>query len=590
MSLFKSHAVRAIVFTSTLFLSSITLAEQSACIGFYRSKYWVPPVHAQGEMTYAGPYRLSDESIRAYNVDQAPAGYGQVKITLPNGVSYIAKHQHYPLGEGKVGVRILPTSDQKTSVLRPSQTADGKDIFGGEIVDRYLENQYGLGQGDPLFAFMTFTTPQKSNNVAFANVSELVQHGVGHMGGYLGGSLSRHSPQQYVPPGSWKNARYPINLSTIEMKGVKSANLNQNIKISLEILNQFGNGVKFPTEPYTFDYYRFVNLEEVLAYWRGWNDHSWERFPGEGPYIKKLINDKTYHCYCSEHITMATNVAINVPHTLEAYTKIWGPQVGPDLFAKVKANFKTISAGQELPKIDNFVPVWERHGIKNPTAFNAFGKSLAWAPLTLADMVNGFLSFYVSFSKAGPLFSSLALLNFYTEVNKRIGLKQEDFMKMAFPAIVEMWRHDATLKLSQVPDIQTMNMALDQYIQNVAGGYTQVFATMGPTGAQLSQMIIPALSAQLKGSAQWILENKSATMEIAEAKYKEAVSDDLERARQVKAALTTEEGLVQGIKYVEHYSPPHIINLIVNGVVPTDQNITIKTVATAFPAAEVVQP
>jgi hypothetical protein len=219
---------------------------------------------------------------------------------------YYREH-HYHLGDGRIGMRLLPVVDRegrpydeegniwrtrgdetnpyfdydptKSNLAR--DMGNGTRIYGSEEVDRYLRKAYGAAESDesfPIFALTSYIHPEQHEGTIFEVLKQKyfkTEAGITHLGAYIGKGMTRNAPLNYRSR-KWVNSGYPVTLATVSMEGVSPEVLNRNIITTLEILNRFGAGVQFPDD-YKFDRFRAIDLKETLDFYRGWVDHEWVR-------------------------------------------------------------------------------------------------------------------------------------------------------------------------------------------------------------------------------------------------------------------------------------------------------------------------
>lgn len=555
------------------------------------SRVLVNAAHSDKPTTLAGRWDFAD--LPTYS---SPEGIpGAISLGLPQGGSILIRDLQYALPDGKVGLHLLPTVDRPGMVGSrewkayppKGQTADGKTVEGSTLVDTFLREQFGLPKNDdsaPLFAVVTYSRMQENLSGTFRNLQDYSQNRTTHMGAYEGKGLTRHSPYDYATTRGWENAGYPATLSIVTMKGVEPRQFNLNAQISLKVLNEFNGGVKFPND-YKFDYFRQINLKEVLDYYRGWVDVKWERNPGEGPYNRKLQEENSFHCYCSEHVTMALNIAANVPHNKARYQQIWGAVEGAKLFELARARYKE-AFKEDMPETGDFTPLWERHGIKDPATHTVVGEALVWNPLTVPDLLKGFMTQYANWQRIGPVMSSLALMKFSGEAQKRLGLSPENYAKMAVPVMAKMLQFDVASRLAGVPRGAHFDAAFAQYVKATQQGFDAALAQLGAEGQAVKPLIAHAM-AGLAQAKDWAAQTPLASSEVARAGFEKAIEADLQVARAIPPKLGIDDSVATGETYVQHYSPPHVVSLINNGLYKTNPHIELRTVGTTLPASEV---
>lgn len=548
--------------------------------------------HRNETTVLAGEWRLANSTRYSTN-SGVP---GAVEVHIAPGTSVVVRDLHYQVAPGQFGLRLLPTVERPGQVNSAQwrayppegQTANGTVVKGSEIVDAHLRKELGLreDQADaPLFALVAYSRMAETRDVSFSQIKDLSQNRTTHLGAYLGKGITRHSPRNYAETQGWNNAGYPVQVSIVTMRGVEPAVFNSTASASLRMLNEFNNGVRFPEGDYKFDYYRQVNLKEVLDYYRGWIDAKWERTPGEGPFQKKLLEDPSFHCYCSEHVTLALNVAANVPHNKARYQQIWGQTEGAKLYELARQRYQE-TFREPLPETE-FTPLWERQGIRHPTVHTRTGDALVWHPMTVADLLRGFMTQYANWQRLGPVPSGLALLGFAGEANRRIGLPVEQFVRMSVPVIAKMLTFHAAQTLAQVPRGATFDAAFAQYLRQTQQGF-ETAITQGGSAAEAARTPVNHALRALEGSKTWVAENPLPNAEVARMAFERAITPDLAAARAIEPLLDIGSSIAQGQKFVQHYSPPHLVYMINNGLYQTNPHIQVRMVGTTLPASELV--
>ena len=427
------------------------------------------------ENFFQGKYKLNDDALHMYIGSTDSKKFGTFTINLGDGSTVVVPDLLYPVGKTVLGTRVLPVTDE---------TADGSIE-----VDKILsEIMYGDAQANKeIFSVILYNHPEM-HVTTFDKLNDALrtEMGITHAGSYIGGGRTRNAPVDYNDR-MWEVTGYPAHIYAISLKGENQEVINNNILVSLRILNGHNDGPVFPKD-YKFDYFRTFNLKEVLDFYRAWIDPQFVRadinqalgFPHNYPYIKLLKEHPGFKTYCNEHITIAINLGLNLVHTREGYIDIWGDVLGSDLFDKAQIIFREVTKkeaqadaktfnllpmneianikGKEIPVelLEKFKrPLWKRRiGSKilplyNNPQIKKFAFALAWKPETAADIMANFIRLYANFTKVTVVRSSFAILSFAKEIYKRLGIFPDEFNNLAMRFIEKMIKQDIRLQSSK---------------------------------------------------------------------------------------------------------------------------------------------
>ena len=107
-------------------------------------------VHFQGPVTFEGA-RIKASVLDSVYGGVKPEKFGttDVKLTLADGSSksHNVRDMHYDLGNGKVGMRLIPVKDN--------------DAAGSAQMDAHLRKEMGLKPEDPIFSLIAYVKPQE---------------------------------------------------------------------------------------------------------------------------------------------------------------------------------------------------------------------------------------------------------------------------------------------------------------------------------------------------------------------------------------------------------------------------------------------
>lgn len=505
------------------------------------------PAHHKGTFTLAGDYTITKAALDEKYKGVKLGKFGTTDVVLPGGGTHNVRDMHYDLGDGKVGMRIIPVSDTVPD--------------GNKMMDDFIRKEMKLGSRDEIFSLIAYLHPEEHNGTLPQLAKEMVktEGGQTHLGAYIGKGRTRNAPGNYHG-NKWGVEGYPATVQVVSLEGVDQKTLNRNGVQALEILN---NGVVFPAD-YKEDQYKTVNLKETLGFYKGWIEDE-----------QRLRDDPAWATYCAEHLTIATNVMLNVPHNEKAFQEIWGEQEGKALFAKAKTKYRE-ATGKDLRET-SFEPLWKKDGITNPAGETEIGKGLAWAPQTTADIMTNFVETYASWPDVGSAASASMILGFKDTINGRMGTTDADFMALALPVINKMVMAEAlTTDFRAVPfEEYVKNKTAELYV--AVGGKPADFApggTIDPAKMGLAKSMTTGLTSQ----APKIVANSGVCKDQAWAWMRKAIAPELAKAR---ATAVSDPSKVQ------FYSPPAITHRVASSMHPRNPRVTIREVATAVDAAEV---
>jgi len=515
------------------------------------------PAHFTGTFTLDGPFTISesalDEKYRGVKIGK----FGTTDVVLPTGGTHNVRDMHYALGDGKVGMRIIPVSDDGSVI-----NENGEEVDGHEVMDDFLRKEMKIGASTPIFTLIAYLHPEEHNGTLPQLAKEMVktEGGQTHLGAYIGGGNTRNAPGTYHNK-KWGNSGYPATVQVVSLEGVSQSTLNRNAVTALEILN---NGVVFPAD-YKEDQYKTVNLKETLGFYKGWIEDE-----------ARLRNDPAWATYCAEHQTIVTNIALNVPHNEKAFQEIWGEADGKALFAKAKEKYKA-ATGKSL-KETKFEPLWKKDGIANPAAETEIGKGLAWAPQTTADLVANFVETYASWPDVGGPASASMVLGFKETIQGRMGVSDADYMKIALPVINKIMMAEALTQDFRSRDYADYVKQKTGELYVAVGGKPEDFAP-GGTIDPAKMALAKAMTTGLGGSAAKVVANSGLCKDQAWAWMRKSMAPELAAAR---TTAVTDPSKVQ------FYSPPAITHRIAAGMHPHNPRVTIREVATAVDGREVI--
>lgn len=545
------------------------------------------PIHRKGEATFEGATLRPEVLERAYD-GVAAKDFGTTRVTLPGlggpGKEFTVRDMQYDLGNGKVGMRLVPVSDN--------------DPAANKAMDDLIRKESGLGPDDPIFTYVAYIHPEGHAGALSALGDRMLKTEMGntHLGSYLGAGRTTNSPEEYHSK-TWNVRGYPANVQVISMAGTPQADLNRNLLAADSVLNK---GVEFPPD-YKNDPFRTVDLNTTLMFYRDW-------IKGEA----YLHDDPSWHTYCAEHKTIVTNVGLNVPHNEDAFKEIFGADEGPSLWAAFKEKFREANGRDFTPADETrFEPLWKKEGLRaeqirppSKADYDAYqaarfdgslkagryqgyeplpaGRALAWAPETTADLVKNFMETYAPFKEVGGVISAASILGFKDIVTQRMGLSEGDFMKLAVPLLQELMAAEAIARAPLDPaQLPAWTQQTTGALYVAVGGNPADFAPGGTVDPQRMQLATSLMGkvrnglAQLPRVAGFDAEKRN---DYATTWMRKAIQDELQAAR---GAMVSDPGKT------EYYSPPAITNRVANGIVDSNRFIKVRVIATAVDASEV---
>jgi len=398
-------------------------------------------------------------------------------------------------GSPQLGVRPIPVDDKSDN--------------GSKIMDAFLRKKMRLTGDDYIFAPIFYYHPE----LYLASMLELgkpemyrIVDGITHMSVYIGQGRTRSSPKDYHRM-KWevideKNG-YPAQVAQVHYDRVPDAEFNKNAYIALRLLNEGNEGVQFTRLEYQRDYYTAINLKEIFDFYRAWLDPTWIRSESDNniPYYKMIKHWLKHDTYCSEHITMVLNIALNLVQTEAGYIATFGrDREQPDLGAakqlfdlkkggewfwkRAQAVWRQVAGNEPFPQVDDtvMIPLWSRPGhvhtvnkrigrrklvagkpIKPGEAplVTYPGVSMAWAPMTLLDLIDDFMALYARWDKIGPVLSIKALEGFEEEVADRLEWHKKkarrNYQEIIKPFVELIVKYSKMSKEQNIPPAEAYN-------------------------------------------------------------------------------------------------------------------------------------
>lgn len=552
------------------------------------------PLKFQGESTFEGIHRITADALNdMYGNITTHNEFGSTNVTLPNGQTLNVKDMQYDLGDGKVGMRIIPVNDSDNIL-----SSAGESLAGYALMDDFLRETMRLNSDDSMYALIAYIHPELHSGELSALAEDMLKTEMGntHLGAYLGKGVTSNSPEDYHSR-QWSVEGYPANVQILSLKGVPQATLNKNALLVDAVLNY---GVVFPGD-YKNDKFRTIDLNTSLFFYKEWLLKSSEN-------NNVLRDDESWGTYCAEHKTIVVNVMLNLPHNKASFKEVFADD-SDAVWTAFKKDFarhtrRVFTASDET----YFEPLWKKEGLsatelpdvrncirawKNISEYNAYdaarhagtlddytgftpltpGAGMAWAPETTADLVKNFADAYTSLRNVGGAMCAATVAGFMPQVSERMGITSEDYFKLGIPVMVKTMTADA--KMNAANDMNwvatktaTLYVAMGGKAEDVASG------SFDPT----IKGLVDAVMSPVQHALPDIVAQTPLTIDQAERWLDGEIAVDLAAAQ--KRAVSDPDK-------TQFYSPPAVTHRIAIGIHKASQYIAIKTVATAVHSSEV---
>ncbi|HIO93341.1 MAG TPA: LysM peptidoglycan-binding domain-containing protein [Leucothrix mucor] len=552
------------------------------------------PLKFQGEPTFEGIHRITEDTLKnTYDNISSHNEFGSTNVTLPNGQTVNVKDMMYDLGDGKVGMRIIPVNDSGKVLDN-----EGEPLAGYQLIDDLLRKEMALNSDDALYCLIAYIHPELHSG-DLSNLAEAMlktEMGNTHLGAYLGKGVTSNSPEEYHGR-QWSVDGYPANVQILSLKGVPQATLNKNALLVDAVLN---NGVIFPGD-YKNDKFRTIDLNTLLFFYKEWLLKSPEN-------NNVLRDDESWGTYCAEHKTIVANVMLNVPHNEESFQEIFADDAEM-LWAAFKKDFKRHKGRSFKPSDETyFEPLWKKNGLSAtelPTARNCIrawkniqeytdydiarhagtlddytgftpltpGVGMAWAPETTADLVKNFADAYTSLRNVGGAMCAATVAGFMPQVSDRMGISPDDYFRLGIPVMSKAMIADAKMNAANEANwfptkVATLYVALGGKTEDVAS------ANFDPK----IKGLVDKVMTPVKQALTEVITETPLNIDQAELWLDTAIEVDLIAAR---------KRAVSNPSKTQFYSPPAVTHRITIGMHKANQYIDIRTVATAVQASEV---
>lgn len=539
---------------------------------------------------FEGPYLPAPWALREKYKGVLGEKFGTVDIQLQNGDSYNIPDFHYFLGKQKLGMRLIPVSDDG-DVTAPN----GSQAPGHHVIDHLLRKESGLSADEPIYAIISYTRPDE-HSIPFAHLTSTrkLQLGHQHLAAYVGEGhtthvLERFSNPAWKPKGSnviWNVKGYPANVFLISLQGVEQHTLNRNALIVDTILV---SGAYSPVNTQNLQC-RTKDINTILQFYRDWIR--------DADYLKDL----SWYTNCSNHKSIVVNVMLNVPHSEKRFQQIFGDE-GPQLWHTFKARYAQIT-NREFTKTDEteFTPLWQLEGLSAEDVqpltladYNLFqaamlenrldsyqgrrpvkpGAGMAWKPETLADLINGFMVMYFSFPIVGGVYPALMLLNLQGQVKDVLNISEEQYRALVDPVIKKLILADA------MAHVQNNSLWLRQVTNELyagLGGNTEDLSLTGTPDASIMNQLETYISDARENIDEIMSRSQKTIHEVAEW-LQQSLSVVIERARGLAVLDESKAGF---------FTSPGVIQRIALGMYEASPYVAIRTVCTAMDEEELV--
>ena len=304
----------------------------------------------RGKSLYDDTYAITSQALRDRYGNVLPEKFGTVDITIPGQRSYNVRDLHYPLDLGRLGMRLIPVSDDNNVTL-----PDGTSVPGYEAIDNYLRQEMQLKPADPIYALLGYIRPEEHSADLFQLPgTHKIQMGHQHLAAYVGRGRTTHVlPRKTEWQGEgplnmkWNVDRYPANVHIISLHGVPQSTLNSNAHIVDSIL---ASGAKSPEDTQNLTC-RTIDINTTLQYYRD----SIRR--------AEYLEDLSWFTNCAVHKIIVVNVLLNVPHNERSFREIFG-QDGAQLWLDFQCRYEDIHGAPFGPENEtHFDPLWKLAGL-----------------------------------------------------------------------------------------------------------------------------------------------------------------------------------------------------------------------------------
>jgi hypothetical protein len=416
------------------------------------------PMSSQLKFIDEALYAPSHEALRGKFGGVPADRFGTLTIHVPNRGEYQVAEFHYPLNDRRIGMRLVPVSDEDRISM-----PDGSSARGCDLLDAYLRREMDLSEEDPIFALLSYIHPEEHLcHVAELSQTAKIQLGHRHVGAYLGGGRTTQ-PLRRIE--RWRgesrvnmalNAdRHPATVHLLSLEGVPQSVLNRNAHIVDVIVT---DAARIPENAEDLIDCRITDLATTLQYYR-------DLLRGAA-----YLEDLPWYTNCSATQTVVVNLLLNVPHNRAAFAQIFGED-GADLWSIFMRRYEALT-GAPFSEHDEtaFTPLWELEGFsaetiqplsldqyytyhaareegrlstftgRRPLEHNA---GLAWPLETLVDLLGNFIATYAPFARVGGILVAAQVLLLRIPLASRIGLDVRTYLDAVAPVVAKILATEA---------------------------------------------------------------------------------------------------------------------------------------------------
>ena len=528
-------------------------------------------------------WAIDPRALRDKYQDVPQEKFGTVEVSVPLGGSYTVPDLHYPVDHGRVGMRLLPVSDDSPVILRC-----GTLVSGYELVDRWLREQMHLGPDDAIYALLSYIRPEDHSaellDLPAKKLLRKMSHQ--HLGTYAGlGRTTQVLPRQADWRGEdplnmkWNADRYPANVHTLSLQGVPQATLNRNGLIVDTVLTA---GAKAPVDPDTMSC-RTIDINTTLQYYR-------DSIRGAD-----YLEDLSWFTNCAVHTTIVVNVLLNVPHNESAFQEIFG-EGGSQLWMDFRRRYKEIT-GQTFDSASEtyFEPLWRLEGLTpgqmGPLSlreYNAFhaakvegrldnhtgrlplepGVGMAWPLETAVDLAGRFLQLYLSFEHLGGIAVSSMILCLRHAGGEKVGIAEGDYLRVATPVVEGILVAEGLERSADSSWLGTAGADLFELVESFDEKHS--FMTSPSVKREIENCVERAKKRLDKNPPE------DARTEGLRRSRERTLAEELERLR-VAASMHAATGF---------FSTPSVVHQAALGVHPTSPFVRVRTVCTVMDSSE----
>ncbi|MET1156220.1 S8 family serine peptidase [Arthrobacter sp.] len=528
-------------------------------------------------------YAVNPSALRRKFGGVLAKDFGTTTVRLPAGGAYRVADFHYILDGGRMGMRLIPASDEQAVVL-----SDGTSVGGSEVLDAILRCDMHLGDGDPVFAILSYIHPEEhAYDVAALPRSSKLQLAHRHVGSYLGGGRTTHA---LTRPDRWRGQgplhmglnvdSHPANVQVVSLRGVPQAVLNRNAH-NVDVV--VAGSAKVPRDADNITDCRTIDLTTIFQYYRDVIRQA------------EYLDDLAWYTNCSVHKMIVVNVFLNLPHNAAAFAETFG-QDGPAVWADFRRRYEAVTGTPFTTEMETaFTPLWKLAELppdairpltlREYLAHHAAGDEarslgytgrtplppnvgLAWPLENLVDLLAEFINTHTPFERVGGIVTSAEILLLGDVLAERIGVELPTYTASVTPIIGRILAAEAMRRGPMAGP--WLGAAARQLLWT---------ARVRPSDTHLrvaTEVCVSAAKQEL--AALW--QHGAPSMHDAAAWLEEAVRPELERLRGQLMKLGVRTG---------YFASPSVFHRIALGTYPRSPFVEIRTICTAMDAADLVE-